>query len=113
MKIHWSNVAAVLLVVGGGIGVSMAAIRSSAKTDSSSVATMSESSMVSMTSEVSTCEKCSRSADTPCMDSSCRQSNAMPSMVMDNAMSMGGTVNPMMNGSRCLKQAWPTPCHNR
>lgn len=85
MKINWKNVAAVLLLIGGGVGFSIAAVRSSAKSDSSSIATMSESSMASMASEMGSLEM---------------HSNGTDSRSNDKAMSMVGAMNPAMDGAK-------------
>ena len=93
MKINLKNVALVILAIGGGVGASVAAIRSGSKTKSSSVANMSDSSMMSIQPDTSSCEMCSSGRFSNCTDGSCPQSESRMNMTTDNPMSMVGITS--------------------
>ena len=93
MKINLKSVALVLLAIAGGVGARVAAISSSSKTKPSSVANMSDSSLMSMQPDTSSCEMCSCGSYSKCTDGSCPQSESMMNVTMDKTMSMDDTMS--------------------
>ncbi len=93
MKINLKNVALVILAIGGVVAASFATIGIARKTKSSSVANMSDSSMVSMQPDTSSCEMCSSGSFSKCTDDSCPQSESMMNVSMDKTMSMDDTMS--------------------
>ena len=100
MKINWKNVVAVLVVIGGGVGVSIAAIRSNAQPKISNVGVTSDSSMVSMTGEMGGCDMCSDECRSHCNGGACTLGESMQDMANENGMAMGGTMTPMMGDEK-------------
>lgn len=99
MKINLKNVAAVLLVIGGAVGVSIAAIRSSAKSDSLPAATMSEASMVSGSSS---CQMCSNGAGAQCTDGRCAPNESMSQAMTVKSMAPNSGAAKMEDSSQMV-----------
>ena len=90
MKTTWNTLAIALLIIGGGIGVTT--WRSLSKSPAPSVAAMSDTMMVSMQSEMSSCGSCQGNDQSKCVLGGCSLTEGMAQGSMAQGMMAEGMM---------------------